>query len=407
MEFVEVKKIDGYLDDFLKRLSHNELKEVLNKIINFQYVKGLDNYSKELLALAVEKRIVMSVEKYCQKNQNPSHWQHLKIEAPLVKQNSNYLNGYIDLAIRDLYKPIPKNNNNINDIKRFYDKEIYRSSKLFGNRLFALPSGEKVSINDLIIAINNTINNSGFIKKEYNIKQTKEKLKNTAAMAGIVSMLGASLVFNHQDVEKNTNVTEEQVYVDEQVTMNEVSNIVETKEMENNLVEEINSEPVFVGYESNCPIEYQEYMLEMAHKYDIPFNLLITVIDNESNSLFNTNGVISEWDDYGLCQINICNHDKIYEDLGYTSSDLLNNPYKNIEAASYLIKNICDMYQEEVLNGNYENVLGTYNGWKTWKSKQTSIEYVANGIEKLNTIYNKEENELYDNVNEEQNAKSR
>ena len=159
--------------------------------------------------------------------------------------------------------------------------------------------------------------------------------------------------------------------------------------------------PVFVGYDNNCPKEYQEYIYEMSIKYDIPFNILMAIADNESNGLFDTNGKISEYDDYGFFQINICNHDLIFKELGYDSKDLLNDPYKNIEAASFLVKKICNMYKED----DYENIFGTYNGWINWKDKETSRNYAANGIQKINEIYNKLDDELFEK--EEENERTR
>lgn len=178
-----------------------------------------------------------------------------------------------------------------------------------------------------------------------------------------------------------------------------------SNEIETNM--KLQPKEIFNGYNCNCPIKYQEYIYEMCEKYNIPFNVVITILDNESNGLFNTNGVISDWDDYGLCQINICNHDVIYEKFGFTSEDLLNNPYKNIEAASYLISEICKMYPQDLIDENYENIFGTYNGWILWEEKQTSLEYVENAIKKISTIYNKTNEELFETIYEVDNEKTR
>lgn len=121
---------------------------------------------------------------------------------------------------------------------------------------------------------------------------------------------------------------------------------------------------------------------------------MMTIAHIESGGNFNNNGKISNTDDYGFYQINVVNHSDIYEKLGYTAEDLLNNPYKNIEGAALIIKNIYNMYE----NPNIEDVLGTYNGWSNWREKEISINYVEKGLYLYQDTYNKDDEQLFEPI---------
>lgn len=391
-----LKELDEYVDNFFFGKTPEQFKYYCNKIFNFEHVKGFDKFSKEILALTVEKKVMESIEKSHKKMTNNSKWDELKQEAPYIYSN-NLLNNYLDLFIRDFNsKTFSKNK----EIENFYNNKIIIAFKSFGNRLIVLPSGERISINDIVKSFQKLLNSNEIIKREYDIKKKTGNLKKIAAISGIVTIAGISAL--HMHTEKNNIAKENSLSITnieiEDASMNKQKS---TLAMNTISVKEEPKVPVFIGYDNNCPIDYQKYIYEMSIKYDIPFNILMAIADNESNGLFNTNGKISEYDDYGLFQINICNHDLIYKELGYDSKDLLNDPYKNIEAASFLVKKICNMYKED----DYENIFGTYNGWINWKDKETSRNYVANGIQKINEIYNKLDDELFEK--EEENERTR
>lgn len=399
----DIIQIDNYVDNFFKNKTPQQIKYFCKKIINFESVKDFDKYAKEVLALNIEKRIILAIEKSCQTIHKPSYWKHFKIEAPFIYEKDNILNEYLDLFAKNLYTTYP-NRDVYKDIKIFYNTKTLNASKSFKNRLISLPSGEKISINDVIKAFLELVDNNSIIKSEYEIKAKVGELKKAAAITGILTVIGASVVIN----QKNTIKEDEQVKIEhedfkEYNILNENINEITF----NSLKDTEKLETIFVGYDNSCPKEYQKYMLEMSEKYDVPFNILMTIADNESNGLFDNNGKISEWDDYGFFQINICNHDLIFEQLGYEPKDLLNDPYKNIEAATFLIKNICNMYEEDLKNNNYEKIFGTYNGWVNWQNKETSRDYAIKAINKINTIYNKTDEELFINIKEDNYEKSR
>lgn len=395
---VNISGIDSYLDSFLENKNYKNKIEICEAILDQKYVKGLTDYSKELLALTLEKKIIIAIEKHCLSKQKPSFWRDTKIIAPVMNQKNNFLKNYINLFIHEFNKSNNYINNRIDEIEKFYDEIIYQASKSFRNQLISFPNCEKASIGDLQTALYNTINIP--INKTIKIKNKTGNLKEVAIIAGLTTALAVSMLNSQKEIVNEESLVIEQI--EDRDLQNSDSN---SNEIETNM--KLQPKEIFNGYNCNCPIKYQEYIYEMCEKYNIPFNVVITILDNESNGLFNTNGVISDWDDYGLCQINICNHDVIYEKFGFTSEDLLNNPYKNIEAASYLISEICKMYPQDLIDENYENIFGTYNGWILWEEKQTSLEYVENAIKKISTIYNKTNEELFETIYEVDNEKTR
>ena len=73
--------------------------------------------------------------------------------------------------------------------------------------------------------------------------------------------------------------------------------------------------------------ELQDYIYNLANENNIPFELIIALINVESN--FNSTA-ISATNDYGLCQINISNHGWLSRTYGVT--DFL-DPYQNVLCA--------------------------------------------------------------------------
>lgn len=134
---------------------------------------------------------------------------------------------------------------------------------------------------------------------------------------------------------------------------------------------------------------FQEHLFEISAKYGFPHDILFTLGHVESDGTWATNGVISPTNDYGLFQINITNHKQIYQVLGFTSDDLQYDPYKNAEAAAYLIKTFFDLYDYDITNFNYKNIFGTYNGYIKWEEKEQSLEYVDYSMKILEEKYSK------------------
>ena len=77
--------------------------------------------------------------------------------------------------------------------------------------------------------------------------------------------------------------------------------------------------------------ELQDYIRNLCESYDVPMELVIAMIYQESS--FRA-GVVSGSDDYGLMQINTINHEWLQEELGIT--DFL-DPYQNVLCGIHII----------------------------------------------------------------------
>lgn len=96
--------------------------------------------------------------------------------------------------------------------------------------------------------------------------------------------------------------------------------------------------------------ELQDYIRDLCNSYDVPFELVIALIDVESSFCPN---IVSRTNDYGYMQINIHNHEWLSEELGIT--DFL-DPKQNILAGIYILSS-----QLEATNGDPVTALMRYN----------------------------------------------
>lgn len=134
---------------------------------------------------------------------------------------------------------------------------------------------------------------------------------------------------------------------------------------------------------------FQEHLFSLSDKYGFSHDILFTIGHVESRGTWATNGVISPTNDYGLFQINITNHEQINQALGFTTDDIQYDPYKNAEAAAYLIKTFFQLYNYDESHFDYQNIFGTYNGYIFWEEKEQSLEYVELCMEALEEKYSK------------------
>lgn len=88
---------------------------------------------------------------------------------------------------------------------------------------------------------------------------------------------------------------------------------------------------------------YQDYTYDMCVKYGIEeyYSLMIALMWHESN--FNINE-ISKTNDYGLCQINKCNHSWLKKTLDIDPDFL--NPYTSIECGTYMLSTYLHKYPD-------------------------------------------------------------
>jgi soluble lytic murein transglycosylase-like protein len=120
----------------------------------------------------------------------------------------------------------------------------------------------------------------------------------------------------------------------------------------------IDTEPVTVYFDVPLSKELQDYIRNLCDEYGIPIELVIAIIDVEST--FRAN-VVSKTNDYGLMQINKCNHEWLTDKLGVT--DFL-DPYQNIKSGVHILS-----AHLEVTNGNIELALMRYNNGATGAKK--------------------------------------
>lgn len=95
--------------------------------------------------------------------------------------------------------------------------------------------------------------------------------------------------------------------------------------------------------------DLQEFIFYLSTGYNIDFTFAMALMQRESG--FQAD-VISATDDYGLMQINSCNHDYLKETIGV--SDFL-DPYSNIRSGMFILRKLFEKYEEP------EKVLMAYN----------------------------------------------
>ena len=129
-------------------------------------------------------------------------------------------------------------------------------------------------------------------------------------------------------------------------------------------------EPIEVHY-FDCPLdeELQDYIRETCEFYDVPMDIVISIISCESG--FQAD-VISPWDDWGLMQINKVNHEWLSKELGVT--DFL-DPRQNVLCGIHLFS---QHWHETDKNMEYALLrynCGTTGGRKLWESGVYSTQY--------------------------------
>lgn len=129
----------------------------------------------------------------------------------------------------------------------------------------------------------------------------------------------------------------------------------------------------------NCSLDehVQEFTYCLCKGYNLDFALIMAMMNHESS--FNPS-VISVTNDYGLMQINECNHSWLTETLGV--DDFL-DPYQNIRAGCFVIRKLFEKYDDTamVLMAYNMGENGASNLWKKgiystgYSDKITAIQY--------------------------------
>lgn len=93
----------------------------------------------------------------------------------------------------------------------------------------------------------------------------------------------------------------------------------------------------------------QQFIFYICKGYNIDWTLVLAVIEKESGG---DASLISNTNDYGLMQINYCNHEWLNQNLGL--SDFL-DPYQNIRGGVFILRKLFEKYEDPEL------VLMAYN----------------------------------------------
>lgn len=432
--------LNSFIDESLNNLSYHKVIRLCEAIIDEKYIKGLDKYPRELLALELEKQIMMSIE--IDSNIDGSFFDKLKMKKPFLFKNKELLKENIELFIdsRDLLK---SKKNETKNVRKFYNDVILKRSYMRSNKLVTLPGGEKVSLKEIALAINNTLK----IPKEihFNVKYTGKKAKKATLIGAVISATTIALVFGkYRNEELSNNILTEitadisndsfglpQAGVSAYIT-NSKYDKVSMVELENTMKYDVtssNSNEVetrkFLGYEVDVGDEEknkeifikQKYLYDLCKEQGVDFNNAMTIWHIESGGKFNNNGIENSTHDLGEMQINECNLEYLNDvfelvkkkdneqriDIALIKEVIKNDWQKNMKAAVYLIKAREEMYEKN----DFANIFGCYNGWKNWKEKPISIEYSKKAIDLRVNKYNKNEEELFVLFNdmEELNAK--
>lgn len=205
-----------------------------------------------------------------------------------------------------------------------------------------------------------------------------------------VMLLSTALVvcnINAYKLERRVDELTEQVEQNTEIRLSHDMDLIDlSKRLEG--LEKKKDDPI--AYERSAPVttydlpldeDLQTYTAIMCRFYDIEehYELALAIMWQESN--FKADA-ISITDDYGLMQINKCNHEQLKEKLGLV--DLL-DPWQNIEGGTYLLASLLSKYEDT------EKVLMAYNlgpslASSMWNNGTYSSNYSRAVMQKLELI---------------------
>lgn len=115
--------------------------------------------------------------------------------------------------------------------------------------------------------------------------------------------------------------------------------------------------------------ELQEYIHTLCEEHNLAYSFIIALIETESN--FNSD-IVSATDDYGLMQINACNH---RDDFDYL------DPYDNVTMGIEMLSDLAEKYSD------VESVLMAYNlgeagAVNLWNQGIYSTDYTTKVLDK-------------------------
>lgn len=124
------------------------------------------------------------------------------------------------------------------------------------------------------------------------------------------------------------------------------------------------------GWKAYCKEEWQDYLYEMCIKYDVVEYYEMFLAQMYHESAFRAD-IVSKTNDYGLMQINKCNHEFLKNKFGFT--DFL-DPYVSIESGVYFMSGFLHKYNDA------EKALVCYNRGESAVKKGTYSTKYSKGV---------------------------
>lgn len=137
----------------------------------------------------------------------------------------------------------------------------------------------------------------------------------------------------------------------------------------------VNQTPI-VFYDVPLSETLQEYIILLCEKEKVPVTLVMAMIDQESTFQIE---LISKTDDYGLMQINSCNHNKFSKLYGIT--DFL-DPYQNVHCGVSIISDYLKKYEDTSYALMCYN-MGEYGARQLWDKGIESTSYSRSVLTKM------------------------
>lgn len=176
-------------------------------------------------------------------------------------------------------------------------------------------------------------------------------------MIGSIAILVAiALVLNISSKTVNEEPTTEETTTEEKPLYGTVE-YVESIPVGEWVVGDVDFQPI----DCSLDVEIQEFIYYLAYGYNIDFYFIMAVIEHESD--FRAD-LISSTNDYGLMQINICNHEWLGQALGIT--DFL-DPYQNIMAGTYKFHLLFEKYGDDTSKVLMAYNMGDAGAGRLWK----------------------------------------
>lgn len=136
------------------------------------------------------------------------------------------------------------------------------------------------------------------------------------------------------------------------------------------------SDKDFIPLDVPLDVDVQEYIYYLSNSYNIDYNLIMAVIDTESG--FNAD-IVSSTNDFGLMQINKCNHKWLQETLGITN---FLDAKQNASAGIYVLRRLFEVNGNDTVKVLMAYNMGQTGAERCWKQGIHSTSYTEKIIKK-------------------------